>query len=212
MTRPGVPPFFTLTAAAKICGVSYRHMHRLWKTGNAPVTVNPLSGRPIVGRQQLQRYLAEHGYPPEILRPQFQPARGNLYVVGAGDDIQWGVLAKLTPTFARSLLSLGRLLVTEPCWCIVFDFAGLGRTAALEAAAELREPGDSPLMVAITHEDEPLRPTSSAGRFDQVLGRPLDAQGLHECLWGMRRSTRATPRIADRRGRWRNLVGKRKGK
>lgn len=181
MVRPGTRPFFTVAEASRIAGVDERTLSRYGERGL--IEIRQRGRRRVVDRHELARFLRESGYEESLWRPAFQPSAGQLLVVRPAIDIPvWG-LCGTAPTICRSLLDLGQRL-RVPTWAVVLDFIGLGRSVAVEAAAELRG-GDAPLLVAVTADDDS---GSGLGDFDLLIARPVVVGGFVAGLNNLRRS------------------------
>ena len=196
--------------AAELAGVSRFYLRRRVKMGDLRAARNPINHHWVVTRESLVQWMRKHGYPDELWLPSFQPPGGRLLVVAPAPDLPLSRLSGCDPTRVNSVLQLGVYLGTEPTWCVLVDFQGVGRTAALELAAEFKRMGDRPLLVAAANADEACQRHKSAELFDLVFTRPLNLGRLVKGLNTLRRSVAANaPRVAGLKGRFRKAGGRR---
>jgi hypothetical protein len=197
MNRPGMPDKLNLMEASRVCGIHYSTAHRLFHAGEFPGTKHPYTRLIEMTRAELILWMAKNNYPPELYRHKLQPRNGHLFAVGVPRPARFE-LTGCNPTFLPSMLSLGLRLATDPCWGVMFGFTGIGRDRAFEAAGELREMRDCPLLIAVAGEDEAIRLGDPTKIFDQTYTEPINYLKLAEAMRRLYKGVvRAWPRIAD---------------
>lgn len=199
--RQGFGEVVNMTEASLILGVSDQYLtKKLVKKGTIKVERHPVHNMPFIRRVELVRFMVEAGYSPESYRFRLQPRGGIFLACGATEDVRFAL--RLNAVFTQSPLSLGIKLTTDPCWGILLDFDGLGRSRSIDIATEIRGWEDFPLLIALTGEDEASRVIDPVPHFDLVLSRPISGPKLAAAVRQMRRSViAAAPRIADPAGR-----------
>lgn len=180
MMRPGTANHLSIAAAARIAGIDYRTLRKHGEAGL--VEIRRRGPHYSVERSEMMRYLRDNGYEPDLWRPAFQPSGGHLLVVKPASDLPVSLLG-CAPLRCRSILEMGKYLGSRPVWGVVIDFVGVGRSAAVEAAAELR--ADAPLLIAVTAEDEV---GDGLEGFDLLVARPIHVDGFVAGLIMLRRS------------------------
>ena len=178
MTTPGV---FTTGQIAKICKVAPRTVAVWFDTGRLGGYRIPFSRDRRVPRDELVRFLKEHGLP---LGPLAPPA-----LLLAGPDrrlLERGVAPlgeRVTFCAAATLFEAGLLAHAAAPAAVVLDLA-LGRGDCLAAARALRDAAapPAPALFALAGEDEADEPGVLAAGFAGAWKKPFDPALLAESL------------------------------
>lgn len=175
---------FTTGQVAKICDVAPRTVTKWFDAGKLAGYRIPLSNDRRVPREQLIRFLKEHGMPLGELEDE---GVAKVLLVGAGEAIT-ARLAELLPAAdgfriatAADGFDAGLLVPGLAPDAVVIDLC-LGRGEGTLIAGKIRNAaGDRPVViVALAGEDEVDSAWLLAHGFDDVFKQPFDAALLAE--------------------------------
>lgn len=189
MIRAGVQPYFNAVQAAAMLGVK-RHTVVAWiHRGLIAAVKDPAErGRRYgrgksaywrIHREALLKFIKAHGdWDIGLYRIVLQPEAGRLMLVSKRPALR-AALAELDPLQVGSLFALGGLLTLVPAWCVVIDFAMVGREWAYDAAERMARSGDHPYLVGIAGEDDRERGRRRKGLWDVLLQEPSPPAVAH---------------------------------
>jgi excisionase family DNA binding protein len=167
---------FTTGQAARICGVAPRTLSKWIDAGRLKGYRIPGSDDRRVPRENLVRFLTDHGMPLGELA-----GGGAVKVLLVGTDAAFNARLEtlLGDGFAFACaadgFAAGLLAGRGAAAAVVLDFA-LGRSECVRMAAALRRDGAfaAALVVGLAGEDEPATDAASQYGFDRVFRRPFD--------------------------------------
>lgn len=180
VARPGVPLSYSAAEASKLLGFTHRSSilkmlkKGLIHGGKQPITMKVRSGRRwCIPRSEIIRLARTLNKDRPIALARIISAsqpKGALFVVSDNPSVR-SCLGTLEARFVSSLFGLGGMLAIDASWCVIIDWATVGRFAAYDVAERLQTLSDRPFLIGLSAEDSTYDPPK--GLWDSFIKRPF---------------------------------------